>query len=377
MSKFNADNARLSVPQKMIAWLFCEQELSLGFNEWLKLLSATIIIRNRQFSQDFFDALSDKIATSSADPELSDLKKDIILFNALSFIAFADPQEGQTITIRGIKYEIEKIALTSGWLSSTYYAYGLKAVSDTNAQSFLIFQGTTTPSDHGFLAGVMADTRPFGAIGTQLYARGQKNIQSWINKEQQRTKKRVLCTGQSLGGAMSLHAHVHQPDAVDFFIVNPPGLTSREKRIYEDNRKSVQLPSATPRTLTVVSHVNDPVFALGSQYLPEGTKVYKHGQIIENSIVAHAKAPDCRKNMPDLEFTVHDHNHIHRSASWKLIKAILFFGVLILHAIALPFRLLFKIGQELTQVIGNRLKKSDQHVAEANLIPYCKNLVVN
>lgn len=230
-----SNKSQASISQKMVRWLFREEDLSLGLFEWVKLLSATMIIRNRKFSQDFFDALSKKISTSFSDPQLSDLKKDLVLYNALSYLAFADPQEGQAIVIKGVNYEIQKIPVTSGWLSSTYYAYCLKALNNKDAQSILIFQGTTTPSDHGFLAGILADTRPVGAIGTQLYARGQEAIQKCIEDEYKRTNKRVMCTGQSLGGAMSLHDYIHQPDIVDYFIINPPGLTSREKEIYEKN----------------------------------------------------------------------------------------------------------------------------------------------
>lgn len=347
MPEFNSNKTALSIPQKVVGWLFREHNLSLGFLEWLQLLSATLIVRNRQFSQDFFDALSEKITSSSADPYLSDLKKDLILYNALSYLAYAAPQEGQIISIKGIDYSIQKIALTSGWVSSTYYAYGLKAVTDKNAQSILIFQGTTSPADHGFLAGILADTRPVGAVGTQLYARGQEQIQNWINTEYQQTQKRVLCTGQSLGGAMSLHAHIHQPDAVDFFIVNPAALTNREKEIYEKN--SVQLPDESTRILTVVSHLNDPVLGLGSLYLPEGTKIYRHGDKNENGLIAHAKTPDCSQDAPELHFAAYDNSKRERSYAWKIIKVFLFVAVLILHVIAWPVRIAVKIVELLTQ----------------------------
>jgi hypothetical protein len=133
--------------------------LDLSFSEWLQLLSAPIIANHRTFSQSFFDELANKISTSSSsDRQLSEFKKDIVLYNALSYIAFSGPQEGQSIIIKGIPYSIEKIPLTSRWLSSTYYAYGLKATTDKMAQSFMIFHGSTTPSDHRFLAGLLADT---------------------------------------------------------------------------------------------------------------------------------------------------------------------------------------------------------------------------
>lgn len=342
----DSNTNKVSVPEKIVGWLFRENDLSLGFWDWLKLLSATCIIRNQNFSKEFFNALSEKISSSFNNPELSDLKKELILYNALSFIAFADPQDGQILTVNGIQYSIEKIALTSGWLSSPYYAYGLKAVNEPTAQSILIFQGTTTPADHGFLAGFLADTKPFGSIGTQLYARGREQIQNWINAENQRTKKRVLCTGQSLGGSMSLHAHIHQPDEVDYFIFNPPGLTNREKKIYEKNKFFLDT-DQQDRVLNVVSHNNDPVLKLGSVYFPEGTKIYRHGMKNENPILAHAKTPDCSKEAPELDYVMHDNNNRAKSYSWKVIKVALYLVALTLQAVALPFRILVKIKEGL------------------------------
>lgn len=361
MSESNFNQAIESTPKKVVAWLFREHDLSLGFLDWVNILLATLIVRNRQFSQAFFDALSEKIALSFADPDLSDLKKDLILYSALSYIAFADPQEGQVISIKGIDYAIERIALTSGWLSSTYYAYGLKAVTANNAQSFLIFQGTTTPADHGFLAGILADTRPVGSVGTQLYERGQEQLQTWIDAESKRTEKPVMCTGQSLGGAMSLHAYIHQPDAVDYFIMNPPALTRREKEIYE-HQNSKQLHDKSARKSTVVSHINDPVLGLGSLYLPPATRIYRHGDKNENRYVAHAKAPDCRKEAPELEFLEHDNHQRVKSYAWKIIKVVLFVAVLILHLIALPIRIMIKIIEILTTSKHlDKLETVDKH----------------
>lgn len=355
MSEFKSDTAKKTVSQKMISWLFREDDLSLGFSEWMNILSATLIIRNRQFSRDFFDALASKIASSYIDPDLSDLKKDFILYNALSYIPFADPQDGQILTIKGIDYAIEKIALTSGWLSSTYYAYGLKAIIDKQAQSLILFQGTTSPADHGFLAGIMADTRPVGSIGSQLYARGQEKLQLWICGEYQRTQKRVLCTGQSLGGAMSLHAHIHQPNAVDYFAVNPPTLTHREQRIYKKTNPG-HLVDENTRVLTVISHINDPVFSLGSHYLPKSTKIYRHGKKDENMIMTHAKAPDCGKDAPELHWEEHDNSKQIKSYFWKIIKPFLFVAILILHAIALPVRIAIEIARVLILSLSRNKK---------------------
>ncbi len=320
--------------EKVVDWLFREGDLTLSWSESLSLFSAMMIINSPKLQREFFNALANKITAAYADESLDPVAKDSILYNALSYLTYANPQEDQTIHIKGIKYGIEKIALTSGWISAPYYAYGLKALDNTQAPSYLIFQGTTVPTDHGFLAGVLADTCPFGAIGAQLYTRGQARLQAWIQKEHDRTHQRVICTGQSLGGAMSMHAHIHQPDLVDFFSVNPPSLTRREQKIYEKNRTQ---PDLSGRMLSVLSHVNDPVYALGSRYFPPGTTIYKHGEASENSILAHAKAADCRKTFFQAQQEPHTPAY-----GWKIMKFFLFLLAIVLLIIAWPIRLLIK-----------------------------------
>ncbi|WP_296618854.1 hypothetical protein [Marivirga sp.] len=356
--------SRISTAQKIVSWLFRESELSLSFVEWAKLFSATIIKNNHQFSKDFFDALSQKIRTSFEDPNLSNAKKELILYNALSYLAFANPQEDQIITIKGIDYSVEKIQLTSGWLSAPYYAYGLRALTDQDAQSYLIFQGSTTPSDNGFLAGLLADTRPHGTIGAQLYSRGQEEIQQWIDEEHRRTQKRVVCTGASLGGAMSLHAHIHQPNKVDFFVLNPPSLTSREKRIYE-NQQHDPSTASEPRILKMVSHIIDPVWSLGSCYLPRGTMVYRHGDNDEYKFLAHARSSDCRAESFEPQFVILESNELVKNKYWKSLKPFLFFGVLILHVIALPIRVMIQVTYEISHLCAKHTPPSAEEEASS------------
>ena len=175
-----------------------ENELSLSILEWIKLLSATILISNKSFLKEVFKILAKK---------LENAYDDITIYSTLYYLAFSNPQEGAILTIRGIEYTLEKIPLTSSWISAPYYAYGLKA---GNKQSIIIFQGTAYPTDNGFISGLLADTSPYGAIGTQLYSREQKRLQRWIDLEYQKTGTPAMCIGQSLGGAMSLHCHINQ-----------------------------------------------------------------------------------------------------------------------------------------------------------------------
>jgi len=352
MSGINSTtSAKKSIGEKMVRWLFREDNsFPFSFLESLQLLSVVAFIPNPALFDDLFKQLSLKIELSSNDTSLSDKAKEMIRYNALCYLAFSDPKENATLKIDGVNYAIEKIQLTSGWLSGPYYAYGLKATDEsrltdgTCPPSILIFKGSTFPTDGGFLAGYLADTRPHGAVGAQLYSRGQKQLQSWINTEYERTKKTVVCTGQSLGGAMSLHCHIHQPDKVDFFAINPPSLTSREKRIYNSSVNQL-IPQTTadtpPRLLKVLSHINDWVLPIGSNYLPNDTMISRHGQKEDDVQLAHVRAADPKYFQ---EFKPHD-NKIKRNILWKILKSLPFLVVLMLHAIALPFRFIIKLSQ--------------------------------
>lgn len=320
----------LSIPQKVLRWLYRESnELSLSLSEWAQLLSATLLFSNKSFLQEFYNVLVQK---------LEEANDDATIYNTLSYLAFSNPQAGAKLKIRGIEYTLEKIPLTSGWISAPYYAYGLKDNSAAPNQSILIFQGTTYPTDNGFLAGLLGDTVPYGAIGTSLYYRGQERIQQWIDNEYIKTGQRVMCTGQSLGGAMSLHCMINQSEKVDFVAFNPPTLTTRESLIMSEKNTGNQ---GTGGIRRVYSHVNDPVFSLGNNVLPLNSTIHNYGNTAENPIYAHARAPEKNSEVVNSNSLSHSQNIL-----WQCVRPFLFMTVVLLHILALPLRLL--IGLLLT-----------------------------
>ena len=331
MSYSNAETS--SIPHKVVNWLFGESnELSLNLSEWMQLLSATLLFSNESFLQEFYNILADKLA--QADDEAT-------IYSALSYLAFSNPQAGAQLKIRGIAYTLEKIPLTSAWISAPYYAYGLKAEDDQTKPSILIFQGTTYPTDNGFLAGLLADTVPYGAIGTSLYYRGQECIQQWINNEYTQTGQRVMCTGQSLGGAMSLHCMINQSDKVQFVVFNPPTLTARESLIIRENNARNQ---ETDGLRSVYSHVNDPVFSLGNNVLPLNSTIHYYGNTAENPLFAHARAPEKNSEVVNSNNLSHSQNIL-----WQCVRPFLFMTVVLLHILALPLRLLMGLSLTITE----------------------------
>lgn len=363
MSKLTS-NKETTVANKIAGWLFNHHDFNLTYVEIIQLLVATCIKRNQTFSRDFFNALTAIIADQANQPMVTDENK-IIFYNALSYLAFANPANGQRLKINNIDYRIEKIPLTSGWISAPYFAYGLVALNDHQAPAYLIFQGTTTPTDHGFLAGLLADTRPHGAIGTSLYHRGEKVIQAWVTQQSNRTKQRVICTGQSLGGAMSLHTHIYQPKRVDYYVINPPALTRREQRISENlvnvSDTFTPITNVTP-TKTVVSHIKDPVFALSSKYLPAGTTMIKHGTDKENIIIAHARAPNCLNNDTIFDVNQYKNEVLAGALIWKMVKPVLFLLVVLMHIVALPVRLVIAAMNSCCLVLDEQLPLTIQPV---------------
>lgn len=361
MVELNFNEEQDSMPQRVLSWLFRDaDDFGLTAAEWAQFFCATVFYTPKQFYTEFFNALSKKITETFEDPELSDEKKDLILYNALSYLAFANPEEDQSLNIKGMDYSIERIQLTSKWISAPYYAYGLKAKNDDQVPSYLIFQGTTTPADNGFLAGLAADTTPWGAIGTELYRRGQKELQDWIEQESQRTHQRVICTGQSLGGAMSLHAHIHQPKLVDFYIINPPTLTKREERIYYENiTKDIKSADDEARTMKIVTHVNDPVWALGDGFLPPATEVFHHGNEKEYGLLAHTKAPLCHPDSAEPLFLPYHYLEAKPNCIWDISKSFLFITVILMHLVVVPIRLVALLIISLTAPL---FKKATQEL---------------
>ncbi len=347
--------------EKIVEYLFRDSEnLSLSLLEWLKVICATMLISNKNFSGDFFKALSAKISTSNADSNLSDEQKKFIMYGALAYMTYADPNQNDTITINDTEYTIEKIALTSGWISAPYYAYGLKS-QNTENQSFLIFQGTTFPTDNGFLAGVLADTRPVGAIGTQLYDRGRNKIQEWIECQHTATNQPVKCVGQSLGGAMSLHAYINQPDKVSFCAINPPYLTAREKTILGT--------STSMRTTNnqVLSAIQDPVRGLG-WWLPDECRVFSYGESDEYPILAHARAPKNTDGTGNQYSgpAASEQSSISRLI-FKYIKPILYCIALLLTALALPIRICWHLGEIMCAKINSWRHENNQQSSDLTL----------
>ncbi len=162
----------------------------------------------------------------------------LYLSNCLSMLPYGDltPYESFKIPqcIDGywelVEYQITPIELTERhWWKSffTYdhdrvFAYGLKPIFHENAESHLIFMGTTYPAGQGFLTQVKTDSRGFETVGLSLYRSGRERIQSWLSQQ----RNAIHVCGVSLGGALSLLLAIdkgnYKLSRID--VLNPPGL---------------------------------------------------------------------------------------------------------------------------------------------------------
>ena len=246
------------------------------------LITALFINKNKYLLREFQVRLQQEmhkipLLTNETNEQLS-AKID----NILSFIAYTEPTNGACIYIptlideafENIRYTIQRINLTSDYLSAPYPCYGLiPPLSHSNVPARIIFLGTTFPTAKGFVQTLMADTAPGGGVGHFLYMQGGSDLKAWINEQFEKTKQAIHCCGQSLGGAMCIQTYIHQPNKVEFTAINPPFLTNAERRAL--NESSIAQKDWT-RKNQIFSHVQDPIGRIG-HWFPPNTDVYIYG----------------------------------------------------------------------------------------------------
>ncbi|QIN31989.1 hypothetical protein [Legionella longbeachae] len=129
-----------------------------------------------------------------------------------------------------VEYQVTPIELTatSGLRSLFIYdhdrvfAYGLKPLFHNNAESHLIFMGTTYPAGQGFLTQIRTDAKGVESVGSSLYQMGREKIHKWLNQQE----NTIHVCGVSLGGALSLLLAIDNGNYTLSRIdaLNPPGL---------------------------------------------------------------------------------------------------------------------------------------------------------
>ncbi|KTD09269.1 hypothetical protein Lgra_2504 [Legionella gratiana] len=223
---------------------------TMGWTEsWTQFLTPSVLysffvernsnlLREVRFAmQQGFLVLFKQLHEKALTPEQGE-QVQLYLSNCLCMLPYSDltPYESFKIPqyIAGhwelVEYQVTPIELTatSGWRSLFIYdhdrvfAYGLEPLFQKNAESHLIFMGTTYPAGQGFLTQIRTDAKGVESVGSSLYQIGRERIHEWLSQQE----NTIHVCGVSLGGALSLLLAIdkgnYKLSRID--ALNPPGL---------------------------------------------------------------------------------------------------------------------------------------------------------
>ncbi len=161
----------------------------------------------------------------------------LYLSNCMSFLPFSDINPYESITIPEwvnekwclIEYKVIPIELISRTgikklfmaENDRVFAYGLEPITNIEAESHLLFMGTTYPAGQGFISQVETDLESFETLGKKLYRSGRERLINWVNYQ----PKKIHVCGMSLGASLALLLAIDQGDKLTRIdALNPAGL---------------------------------------------------------------------------------------------------------------------------------------------------------
>ncbi len=266
-AQFEAENAESAQENHRIKARNLLRVLMMGWTpEWRNLLtwrtfSAVLVDRDHELTQAMRHAFQqgfDHVYTQLEDKHLTEQEKaqaDLYISNCLTYLPFADMSPYESISIpqyvdgswQRVDYKVTPIELTPTYgfkklflaEHDRVFAYGLEPIHNPNAESHLIFMGTTYPAGQGFFTTVNTDLEAFETAGKKLYRTGRANITRWLDQQ----KHEVHVCGTSLGGALTeLLALDKGGDTFEngatfsrFDALNPPGLYHPFRKSKFDN----------------------------------------------------------------------------------------------------------------------------------------------
>lgn len=215
---------------------------------------------------------------------------EVIIGDLLAVFPFLRPEPGESIEVpvfkegrtRLVSYKVEPIRLTPNWMGSPLMAYGLNPKkARSSAPPFLLFKGTTYPTDKGHNLSVLTDLNPGGAVGSLGFKHGKKNIEKWLEKSE---GKEAIVVGKSLGGALAWRSALYFPDKIKKVMAYaPPGFYPGNLRRLRELNKEGKLPE-----INIFCQKNDVVSQV-DQATSEGVNYYLVlGEKSQKGIDAHA-----------------------------------------------------------------------------------------
>lgn len=247
------------------------------------------------FQQIFLEINHQTSQKTFSDTEVKTIEK--IVGNLLSYYAYFDPQDGETVKVpqvvngewKFIDYKIERLPLTPSYLGSPMVAFGLESPKESGLPPILLFKGTTYPTDDGFALSLLSDINPFSSVGGWAFNSGKETLEKWLQKATANSLCKAHVYGQSLGGALSLFAMTHFPTYVaDGIAFEPPALTNEEMK--EWNKGYELCKGMGIFNPTIYCQKGDIVSEVGRAW-PKGSVVYKSLGPKEqlSGITSHAK----------------------------------------------------------------------------------------
>jgi hypothetical protein len=264
----------------------------------------------------------------------------------LSFYSYTEPKTGDYISLPDLSSDpikfydfcVQRIYLTKDDYLSPYTCYGLIPPKGCPLPARIVFPGTTFLTANGFTQALLGDSALGGGVGYILYWQGAEPLQDWINNQYDQTEQPVHICGQSLGGAMSMQAYIHQPNKVSFTALNPPFLSNAEYKAYQ---KSMALAgSPIVETNTIIHHVLDPISKTGHWFPANTTSVYVFGSRLDfdgDAFTKQFKAHACcltnmhncfRYDSQDYLQELQSEKRLNRHRSLKPVRAFGFFSTL-------------------------------------------------
>lgn len=214
---------------------------------------------------------------------------EVFLMNLLSLYPFFAPKDGETLNVpqvidgrvEKVKCQVHKIQLTPDWMGSPIYAIGLTPVDNPKAAPYVLFKGTTYPSDDGALLSILADISPFASVGKWIMKAGEGNLEAWLKQQ----PNKVIATGMSLGGAEAQHLGAMFPQYIrDVYALVPTNLW------FNDVSDVNQLPPDQIPRVKKFYHDSDIVHLTGTHEI-KGTKTYKlYDSVGRNPLLSHMRA---------------------------------------------------------------------------------------
>jgi hypothetical protein len=248
--------------------------------------------------------------------------RSIYIRNLLAYYPFFSPERGDKIRLplgeegKLIEYEVVPIELTPSFWVTPLMAYGLQS---TEGPSFLLFKGTTYPTDEGYLQSLLTDINPFACVGSyafQFFAK--KRIEKWLVDHE---KAEVI--GASLGGSLSLQTVSYFPEKVKaVHAFNSPGMSSSEIKVWKQKTEKLNLEERPD--VNVYLQSKDLISSFVGSCFALDWNIHHVYAPIEDSLQAHAAAYTAHE---EAFIIPGDANSVNRSLKrriWPIVQNILF-----------------------------------------------------